>query len=146
MLTPSAPGGGPTGEPPAGGHAPALGRRRLGQQEFKALLLTRFGSACAVSGPQPREVLDAAHLYRFADTPEHHLDGGLLLRTDLHRLFDRFLLAIDTTDWTVRLHPDLHAYPDLAPLHGAPLKVDPLDRPRAQLLDDHRAEACRRWS
>lgn len=131
---------------PAGGHQPAEGRRRLGQREFKDRMLERFDSVCAVTGPQPLTVLDAAHLYRFAANPEHHLDGGLLLRTDIHRLFDAFLLTIDTADWTVRLHPDLHRYPSLAAFEGSGLRLDEQQRPTQSWLDDHRTEALRRWS
>ncbi len=131
---------------PAGGHQPTQGRRRLGQQDFKDRMLERFGSLCAVTGAQPLTVLDAAHLYRFADNPEHHLDGGLLLRTDIHRLFDAFLLTIDTANWTVQLHPDLHRYSGLAALEGSGLRLDEQQRPTQSWLDDHRAEALRRWA
>ena len=130
---------------PDGGLVPSRGVRRVGQQGFKAALLERFGPCCAVTGPQPVTVLDAAHLYRFADTPVHHLDGGLLLRADIHRLFDAFLLTIDTTTWTVHLAPELHGYTELvAEVHEKPLRIEEATRPCADLLDDHRDEAERR--
>jgi hypothetical protein len=130
---------------PSGGHVLAQGRRRLGQREFKKMLVERFGSACAVTGPQPLAILDAAHLYRFAKAPEHHLDGGLLLRADIHRLFDAFMLVVDTADWTVRLSPALLGYAGLADLEGLELQMAIDRRPRREFLDDHRAEAVQRW-
>jgi hypothetical protein len=63
-----------------GGHTEALVRVRVGQRVFRERLFERFGSTCAVTGRQPEDVLDAAHLYSFADRGEHRSDGGLLLR------------------------------------------------------------------
>ena len=70
----------------AGGHQQAIVRVRLGQREFRSKLLAEHGSVCAFSGPVPTDVLEAAHLYSYATVGEHHDEGGLLLRRDLHRL------------------------------------------------------------
>lgn len=92
----------------AGGHRDRVVRVRRGQAGFRRLLLDRFGPLCAVTGDQPEHVLEAAHLYSFADTPEHHEEGGLLLRRDIHRLFDLGLLGFQAdAGYTVTLKPEL---------------------------------------
>jgi len=114
----------------AGGHRQVLGRGRIGQVQFRAELQRRFGNRSAISGEQPREILEAAHLYRYSETPHHYRRGGLLLRRDLHTLFDQRLLAIDTTSRTVRVAPRLLAYPSIADFHGCPLLMSTAARSR----------------
>ena len=129
-----------------GGHSVVLGKVRVGQARFRAELRRRFGDVCAMTGPQPPDVLEAAHLYRYSDTPVHDLVGGLLLRRDLHTLFDRFHLAIDADAWVVRVAPSLQRFPDLARLDGAPLAIAPRLRPRENLLRVHMAWALDQWA
>lgn len=63
---------------------------------FRGRLLTRSGARCVITGPAVPEVLDAAHIRPVADLGGDHVDNGLLLRADLHRLFDAELLTIVT--------------------------------------------------
>lgn len=109
-----------------GGRRSRRGQGRIGQEEFRRRLLERFGPVCAFSGPQPAESLEAVHLNRFADDPRHDLAGGLLLRADLHSLFDRGLIEIDA-GLRVRIDPSLRPYPDLARLDGKRLRIDRAD-------------------
>jgi hypothetical protein len=67
---------------------------RPGQQAFRQLLRSHYGS-CVITGETVTEVLDAAHITPFSGTHSDLLENGLLLRTDLHRLFDRYLFSID---------------------------------------------------
>jgi putative restriction endonuclease len=41
--------------------------------------------------------MDSAHIRGFADVAEHDVRNGLLLRSDLHALFDAGLVTVDTT-------------------------------------------------
>ncbi len=109
-----------------GGRRPASGQRRIGQSVFRRRLLERFGARCAISGPQPVECLDAAHVYRFAKEPHHDPAGGLLLRRDLHALFDAGLIQI-TDKLIVRVDPQIQSFSEIARFDGAPLDVDPAD-------------------
>ncbi|MEV0196154.1 HNH endonuclease signature motif containing protein [Nonomuraea sp. NPDC050691] len=129
-----------------GGHRPILGRARVGQAQFRQELLRRFGAVCAFTGSQPPEVLEAAHLYRYSEEPEHDVRGGLLLRRDLHALFDRQLIGVDTADWIIRVAPWLHCYPELAMLDGQILKVSSAKRPDASYLKTHFELALDSWS
>ncbi len=107
----------------AGGHRQTTVRARLGQAAFRRQLLQAYGETCAITGPAPAAVLEAAHLYSYAASGEHHSDGGLLLRRDLHRLFDLGLLAVNPLSWTVDVAVQLRPYPAYAALAGAPLTV-----------------------
>lgn len=68
--------------------APTLMRRRLGQGAFRLAVTDGYGRRCAVSGEKTLPILDAAHIRSYADGGEHEVANGLLLRTDIHRLFD----------------------------------------------------------
>ena len=119
-----------------GGHGLGLSKTRLGQQRFREAMLDRFGESCAFTGPQPPGALEAAHLYLYSTTPEHDTRGGLLLRCDLHALFDRWLLTIDPDSWTIQIAPGLTQYPGLAALDGKPLLLPAELRPRAEICAD----------
>lgn len=129
-----------------GGHAVAVTRRRRGQREFRFRLLEKFGESCAFSGVQPPQVLEAAHLYSFANRPEHQTDGGLLLRRDFHSLFDAKLITINPTTWTLETAPFLDRYKTYKPYKGAPLLVPPDLRPNHELLNEHFEESRRIFS
>lgn len=129
----------------AGGHGLAVRKVRKSQAEFRDQLLQRFGSHCAVSGPQPRQVLEAAHLYQYARNPHHDIHGGLLLRRDLHALFDAQLLTVCTSTWTVELAPRIRDYQDYSGFHREPLQIPAALRPDAHHLDTHRSQAQYFW-
>ncbi|MFH8368863.1 HNH endonuclease [Streptomyces sp. NPDC018031] len=107
----------------AGGHTKATVRVRKGQPAFRATLLETFGEVCAFVGPMPAYVLEAAHLYSYAANGKHHPSGGLLLRRDVHRLFDLGQIAINPATLTLDVAPKTRAYSEYGKLHGQPLKV-----------------------
>ncbi len=74
---------------------PRLAPYRLGQQSFKAVILDAYHRRCAISGTHIPPVLQAAHIRPVKDGGEHRLDNGLLLRSDVHTLFDRGYLGVD---------------------------------------------------
>jgi len=108
-------------------------------------MLERYGEACAFTGPQPPGALEAAHLYLYSTNPEHDLRGGLLLRSDLHALFDRYLITIDPDTWSIQIGPDLKRYPDLAELDGQPVRLPQEIRPRHKYVEDHALTARATW-
>jgi ribosomal protein L37AE/L43A len=124
--------------PIAGGHRFAKVRTRLGQAAFRAALLREQGEQCAISGPAPADVLEAAHLYSYAESGEHHDFGGLLLRRDLHRLFDNGRIAVDPETGLLDAAPELDAYPIYAELHGKPMALN--------LRPEHRAWLAAHWN
>ncbi|MFC9232573.1 HNH endonuclease [Streptomyces decoyicus] len=120
-----------------GGHRESLMRVRVGQEGFRKQLLREQGETCAFTGPTPAAALEAAHLYSYAESGEHHDYGGLLLRRDIHRLFDLGHVAVDTASGTLDVAPSLHRYPCYAQLHGQPLVV--------QLRPEHRVWLDAHW-
>ncbi len=74
---------------------PALTAQRVGQQAFKALVAENYGHRCAITGDKVRPVLEAAHILPVAEGGQHRLDNGLLLRSDIHTLFDRGYVGVD---------------------------------------------------
>ncbi len=109
----------------AGGHAAKSVRVRVGQAAFRKRLLERFGCVCAFTGPGPDAALDAAHLYSYAALGEHHETGGLMLRSDVHALFDAGLLAVNPASLLIHVHDSIVGFDAYGPLNGRPLHVKP---------------------
>lgn len=130
--------GEPQWEPIQGGHTTRLSKARKGQKAFKKALERLYGSTCAFTGPAPPEALNAAHLYAYADVAQHHERGGLLIRADLHRLFDEGLLTVDSKDRIV-VDKSLRKWSDYWALHGQSLKVRLTDPQRVWLAAHRRA-------
>ena len=93
-----------------GGHQAVATRRRRGQREFRFAMMTIFGENCVITGPNPPQTLEAAHLNSFASDGIHRRDQGLLLRRDLHSLFDSHMLSINPALNTVEIAPFLRTY------------------------------------
>lgn len=82
-------------------------RERRGQQHFRDGLRKRYGDGCLVTGSAVLAVLEAAHIKPYRGENDNHLENGLLLRSDIHTLFDLDLIGIEPYRLTVELHPDL---------------------------------------
>lgn len=67
---------------------PQLIRPRLGQGAFRVLVTDIYGRRCAVTRERTLPALEAAHIRPYADGGAHEADNGLLLRRDIHSLFD----------------------------------------------------------
>jgi putative restriction endonuclease len=74
---------------------PRLAPYRLGQRSFQAVVLDAYHRRCAISGTHITPVLQAAHIRPVTAGGEHRLDNGLLLRSDVHTLFDRGYVGVD---------------------------------------------------
>lgn len=73
----------------------AMRETRPEQQEFRRKIAERDGLRCAISHCELPEILDAAHLLPRADGGSDAPQNGIILRADLHRLFDAGLLKLD---------------------------------------------------
>ena len=81
--------------------------RRRGQSKFRESLLTAYNSCCAITGCDAEPALEAAHIIPYNGTQTNHPSNGLLLRADLHTLFDLHLIAIDPKSKKVLVAPSL---------------------------------------
>ena len=115
-----------------GGHTTRQVSVRIGQPVFRAHLIKKYGSICAFSGRAPAEALEACHLYSYAEVGRHDIEGGLVLRRDLHRLFDQGLLAV-AADGTIDVADSLKEYDLYSGLHAQQLKVSTTPRQREWL-------------
>ncbi len=68
---------------------------RIGQGAFKVLVTEAYHRRCAVSGEKTLPVLEAAHIRPYSLDGPHATNNGLLLRKDLHTLFDRGYITVD---------------------------------------------------
>jgi putative restriction endonuclease len=66
---------------------------RAGQGAFRIRLLAAYGG-CAVTGEHALPVLDAAHIQPYLGPQSNHVQNGVVLRTDLHRLYDDGYITI----------------------------------------------------
>lgn len=88
---------------------------RRGQSAFREKLLRKYG-CCLITGCDAKEALEAAHIKAFASGGRNHLSNGLLLRADIHTLFDLGRISIDPESWTVKICTSLKvtAYKELS--------------------------------
>ncbi|HEX9820963.1 MAG TPA: HNH endonuclease [Methylomirabilota bacterium] len=105
---------------------PRLTRPRLGQATFRIAVLDAYGRACAVTGEHSLPALEAAHIRAYAHDGPHEIRNGLLLRADLHRLFDTGYVTV-TPDLRLnvgsRLREDYQNGRSYYPLHGARVHI-----------------------
>jgi predicted restriction endonuclease len=80
---------------------------REGQARFRTELLGAYANQCALSDADAPRALEAAHILPFLGRHSQDVRNGLLLRSDLHTLFDDGLLKIEPRALTVEVHPTL---------------------------------------
>ncbi|MET8119917.1 HNH endonuclease [Micromonospora sp. NPDC005189] len=121
---------------------PRLVPQRLGQQSFKAVVLGAYGRRCAITGNKVQPVLQAAHIRPLPMGGEHRLDNGLLLKSDVHILFDRGYLGVDPKHRLLvspRLRTEFGNGDQFYAKAGEQIALPERrsDRPRAEFLEWH---------
>jgi len=121
---------------------PTLTRPRLGQGSFRVLITDTYQRRCAVTGERVLPVLEAAHIKPVSDGGQHEIANGMLLRSDIHRLFDRGYVTV-TPDHSFRvsrrIKQDFDNGEEYYQLEGSPLwlPTSPEQRPRREFLEWH---------
>lgn len=82
-------------------------RDRRGQKTFRELLCNRFDNQCVVTKCKIVAVLEAAHIRPYRRIEDNDAKNGLLLRADIHTLFDLNLIGVEPETWMVRIHPKI---------------------------------------
>ena len=120
---------------------------REGQGEFRQSLLEAYDRKCAITGCAVVEILEAAHIMPYRGGYTHRSDNGLLLRADIHTLFDKGMLWVDS-DGLVQIDERLARSGDYARLRGKALAfpADPTCHPRREHLGHHRVRTARQTS
>jgi hypothetical protein len=118
----------------------ALISQRRGQPEFRRELLDAYERRCAMTGCDAIDALEAAHILPYNGPGSNHVSNGLLLRADVHALFDLGLISVDTATMTLLLAPDL-AKTSYGGLSGNQLRLPSQKScmPNKHALDQHKA-------
>jgi predicted restriction endonuclease len=78
---------------------------RRGQSRFRQKLGERYNYQCLITGCRLFDIVEACHIIPYMGEQDNHLDNGLLMRADLHTLFDLDFLGIEPETLIVRFHP-----------------------------------------
>jgi len=119
---------------------------REGQPAFRANLMEAYSYRCVVTECDAPQALEAAHIRPYGDLGTNDIYNGLLLRADIHTLFDRNMLAVDPQTREVRLAPPL-SMTQYRTFSGRRLP-DPKEewqRPSQDLLNERWEEFQKAW-
>jgi hypothetical protein len=95
---------------------------RSGQGAFRDALLRAYDGRCAITACDVPEVLEAAHIRPYKGVRTNVVTNGILLRADLHRLWDTGRLAVHEASFEVLLDSDMIGS-DYSLLAGEPIRV-----------------------
>ncbi len=128
---------------PARYGAEYLTHARLGQGAFRVLVTEAYERRCAITGERTLPVLEAAHIKPYSETGPHLISNGLLLRSDLHILFDDGYVTV-TEDLRIevskRIKEEFENGREYYRYRGKPLLVVPggwEERPSVEFLRWH---------
>lgn len=96
---------------------------RRGQKKFRNKLLKRYNSTCVITSCCIVEILEAAHILPYRGQEYNHPSNGLLLRTDIHTLFDLGLVQIHPESLQVFIDDNI-TDPQYRKFHGTHLQVN----------------------
>jgi len=121
---------------------PTLIRPRLGQGTFRLIVTDAYERRCAVTDERTLPALEAAHIRPFADGGIHEVRNGILLRRDIHPLFDRGYVTINRDfhfEVSKRIHEEFDNGKYYYSLHGQRIRVPKNSelRPDSEALEWH---------
>lgn len=109
-------------------------KARRGQGRFRRDLKSAYGAQCMVTGCVVPQLLEACHIDEWRGDEYNHAQNGLLLRSDIHTLFDLDLIAIEPDALTIHLARQLRWDETYAWLEGQTLRTAPEMRPDIEAL------------
>ncbi len=119
--------------------------QRQGQPDFRKQLITAYQEKCVVTDCSVVEVLEAAHIKPFCEEQTYSVPNGLLLRSGIHTLFDKYLMGINPDDFKV-FFAESAMRGKYKKLNGKPLRspIDESLKPSQDLLRERWDEFCKR--
>ena len=77
--------------------------QRRGQKKFRDEVRELYGDKCVITGCEILDILEAAHINPYKGDKDNNAKNGLLLRADIHTLFDLDLIGIEPNELKVHL-------------------------------------------
>jgi len=75
---------------------PVIVLPRLGQGSFRVIVTDVYDRRCAITEEKALPTLEAVHIKPFSDSGPHLVENGILLRSDIHKLFDAGYVTVTT--------------------------------------------------
>ncbi|MCE2946585.1 MAG: HNH endonuclease [bacterium] len=127
---------------------PVLVRPRLGQGAFRVMVTDSYERRCAMTSERTLPALEAAHIRPYSDGGEHAPSNGLLLRRDLHALFDGGYMTVTPelkVEVSTRIREEFENGKHYYALHGQSILVpkEAAHRPDRASLDWHNEKRFR---
>jgi len=121
---------------------PYVAMPRLGQGAFRVLVTDAYERRCAVTNERTLPALEAGHIKPYSEQGEHVVPNGILLRRDLHALFDKGYVTINPSmilEVSRKIKEEFDNGKDYYKLHGSSIRLpaNPDDRPSQKYLQWH---------
>jgi putative restriction endonuclease len=128
--------------------APQLVLPRLGQGAFRVVVTDDYQRRCAITGEKTLPALDAAHIRPYGEGGEHAPSNGILLRRDIHSLFDAGYVTISPSlhfEVSSKIREEFDNGRHYYALHGRPIStpLKPTHRPDLGTLTWHNEKVYR---
>lgn len=122
---------------------------RVGQSSFRVFVTEAYHRRCAISGERTLPVLEAAHILPYSKSGPHRVSNGMLLRADIHKLFDEGYITV-TDNYQVeisrRIKEEFENGRDYYRHHGQSLAIipnSPIEKPSPEFLHWHNEQVYR---
>ena len=121
---------------------PQIRLPRLGQGSFRLILKDAYEARCALTSSRVLHVLDSAHIKPYASSGAHSPTNGMLLRQDIHTLFDLGYITV-TPEYKVeisnRMKAEFENGKEYYSMHGRQINLPNVEqfRPSEQMLEWH---------
>jgi putative restriction endonuclease len=139
---------GTVAEPEARYGEPVIVLPRLGQASFRVIVTDAYSRMCAITKQKVLPALEAVHIKRFSDSGPHQVDNGILLRADIHKLFDAGYVTVTTDhhcEVSRRIREEFDNGEYYQTFHGNRIHVplNPRFRPSQEFLSYHNEKVFR---
>lgn len=120
-----------------------LSKVRIGQGAFRVLITDAYTRRCSISGEKTLPVLEAAHIKSYSESGPHLISNGILLRSDIHKLFDSGYLTVTDTykiEVSKRIKEEYENGKEYYQYHGKDLIILPqrsVDLPNKNFIEWH---------
>lgn len=128
---------------------PILTKVRLGQGAFRVLVTDAYSRRCSITGEKTLPVLEAAHIRSYSEAGPHLTSNGILLRSDMHKLFDNGYLTVTDkykVEVSKRIKEEFQNGKEYYQYHGKDLLILPVidsDKPDKKYIEWHNTNIYR---